>query len=261
MTLYFQSIEDFHWLIGVFLAFLLLVVFTFSGIFIVRRVFNTKLLKSHHDIAGFVFANLGVLYAVLIGFTVVNVQTRFDSVKQNLDLESSYLSDLHRDSQVFEDQDKERVREALRNYVDSVLEKEWGRSVDVAKYTPSSEMLEIWKVYYAIDLKTKKQELWYAQSLDKLNLLMNARIFRLMGGEESLTAEMWTILILGGISIMAFTWLFGPDNLWYHLLIVAFLAATTSSLLFLIYSLDTAFSGSVSLPPDAFKHLLQMLQA
>lgn len=253
-----QSVESFPWVVGAFFSFIVLLMFSFAGIYLVRKTIGPKKLQAHHDVAGFVFANLGVLYAVLLGFTVVNVQARYDKIKENLQLEAGYLADLYRDAEVFASEDKTKIQEAIKHYTLSVIEREWGKSIKTTGLKPSPELQSIWNAYYDTSLKDAKQASWYKESISKLNLLMTSRIFRLLGGEESLKPEMWTILLLGGISILSFTWLFGLENLTSHFLIVTYLAATTAGLLFLIYSLDTAFTGKISIPPDTLVDVMHM---
>lgn len=256
----FYLLENFTWFTGTVIVFLFLFFFTLIGLLIVRKHVSIKSLKNHHDFAGFVFANLGVLYAVLLGFTVVNVQDRYNRIEQNAQLEANYLIDLWRDAEIFSDKDKTKIRGAIKMYTSEVINKEWGGTLIDKNTRNMPEFVSLWDAFYNAEIKGTKQEIWYKEAISKLNLLTNARINRLLGGNELLKGEMWAILILGGISMMAFTWFFGIDNLKSHLLIIAFLAATTASLLFLIYSLDTAFAGRVNIAPDAFTQTLEFFK-
>ncbi len=64
----FSYLESFPWVVGVLIMVCLFEIFTIGGVLIVRRFVNIKTLKAHHDVAGFVFANLGVLYAGVARF-------------------------------------------------------------------------------------------------------------------------------------------------------------------------------------------------
>lgn len=44
----------------------------------VRKKVAPEVLKKHHDVAGFAFSVIGILYSVLLGFVVVNAQNRYD---------------------------------------------------------------------------------------------------------------------------------------------------------------------------------------
>ena len=47
------------------------------GGLLVRRWVNVKVLEQHNDVAGFIYAVIGVLYAVVLGFTSVIIWERF----------------------------------------------------------------------------------------------------------------------------------------------------------------------------------------
>lgn len=256
----FRFIESLPWAFGALALVAIFVTFTVAGLYVVRNNFNHRGLRAHHDVAGFVFTNLGVLYAVLLGFTVVNVQQRFDKVKETAQVEASFLYQLYHDAEVLEEKERLAIREAIRSYGESVIHKEW-HSMSEGKANPETQkaLREIWKAYYDVNPSSQKQQIWYSESISKLNQLMSARISRLLGSEESLGSEMWTLLIIGGIVMVTFIWFFSIESFTAHLLMASILAASTAFLLFLIYSLDTAFSGDVTIPPEAMLRVLHAL--
>lgn len=246
------------WVYNALAIVLLFVMFAIAGVLIVRKLFARQYLESHHEVAGYVFANLGVLYAVLLAFTVVNVQQRFDKINEITQVEAGYLIELYRDAEVFKAEDRARVRTNIKNYALSVLEDEWDiMSLGVTSIQTVEVLKQLWFSYYDIELQSKKQEIWYAVSIDKLNNLVNSRLARLIGSRESLGTEMWALLIIGGLTLITFFWFFGLESRTPHLLMASILAATIAFLLFLIYSLDTAFTGSIKVLPEAIEKVLQ----
>lgn len=253
----FKSIESLPWLLGVFCVVTIFVIFAISGIIFIRSRIHPDRLKRHHDVAGFVFTNLGVLYSVLLGFTVVNVQQRFDKIKETSEVEASYLAELYRNAEVFSEADRIAIRKSVKAYGESIINDEWHTMSEGKQNEDTSEAFKkVWKAYYSTHLTDSKQIVWYTQSVNDLNLLMSSRISRLEGGEQSLGTEMWLLLIFGGVLIVSFMWFFGLESLRTHILMTALLAAAIAFLLFLIYSLDTVFSGNVSLEPEAVRKVL-----
>lgn len=256
----FKRLEDLDWISGSLIlggAFVLIVILS---VVIVRRLINRKALQAQHDVTGFVFTNLGVLFAVLLGFTVVNVQQRFDKIKETTQLEASYLADLYQGADIYSEQDKNLIKEKIRQYVHSVVHEEWPL---MATKEPSlvtlSALRGIWNAYYQIELSNKKQEIWYAESIRKLNLLVDARLGRILGSQDSLGTEMWTFLILGAIILVLFTAFFGIENILSHFFLGSILAISIAFLLFLIHSLDTVFTGAVQVSPEAMERILKTL--
>jgi len=153
------------------------------------------------------------------------------------------------------------VRASLIAYSQSVINDEWPHMNQGALTdTENQTLTNVWNAYYSVNAANHKQEQWYSVSINKLNLMMNARLARLLGSRESLGDEMWTMLILGAVAVVAFMCFFGLDSLTTHLLMAGVLAGSAGFLLFLIYSLDTAFSGNVSIPPEAMKSVLKAFQ-
>jgi len=252
---YFETLP---WIYGAALTVAIFIAFSTLGILVIRRWVNFEYLKAHHDVAGYVFTNLGVLYAVVLAFTVVNVQQRFDKLKEISEIEASYLYDLYRDAEVLSQKDRERIRTSIKTYTQNVIDDEWGlmpRGIFSKKTIQS--LRDIWEAFYQVELETKKQEIWYGESINKLNSLTNTRLARLVGSEESLGAEMWILLIIGGLTLITFFWFFGLESLIPHLLMAAVLAASIAFILFLIYSLDTAFSGTLRVRPQAMERVLK----
>lgn len=256
-----ERMEMLPWMAGALVMVLAFVFFAVSGILLVRRMVPHQKLRAHHDVAGFIYTNLGVLYGVLLGFTVLNVQQHFDAVRVFSEVEASYLAQLYRDAQVFSDKDRTAVREAIKSYGDAVVKVEWPSMMKKEIHLQANSMLlNIWDVYYQIQPSNKQQEIWYAESINKLNSLMAARLQRLMGGGESLSSEMWILLIVGALVMLAFLWFFSLENLAISILMASVLATSTAFLLFLIYSLDTAYSGQIAVPPEAFERVLESFQ-
>lgn len=256
-----NCLESLPWMMAAALIVVIFILFSILGVLLVRKFIGHKHLKTHHDVASVVYANLGVLYAVLLGFTVVNVQQRFDSIKNTTEIEASYLADLYRDAEVFPTENRNKIKKAIKLYAENIIHEEWSlMSKGIQSESTVKSLHAIWNAYYEVDITSLKQDAWYRESISKLNNLMNARISRLLGSYESLGEEMWTFLILGGFIMVGFIWFFGLDNLITHLLMASILAATTAFLLFLIYSLDTAFSGQIQVPSESIERVLHSFE-
>ncbi|MBU6446903.1 MAG: DUF4239 domain-containing protein, partial [Verrucomicrobia bacterium] len=95
---------------------------------LVRRWIPVHDLKAHHGVAGFTLGIIGVLYSVILGFTVVNVQGKSNQVAQTVHTEAICLADLYRQAAIFDPAGRAAVRASLRAYVQYVIQKEWGRA-------------------------------------------------------------------------------------------------------------------------------------
>jgi hypothetical protein len=64
--------------------------------------------------------------------------------------------------------------------------------------------------------------------------------------EEGLPAFLWVVLLLGGVIVVGFTYLFGLDNTLVHTFMVGALAAVIALSLFTVGALDYPFGWGVT---------------
>jgi uncharacterized protein (DUF983 family) len=100
----------------------------------------------------------------------------------------------------------------------------------------------------------------YAEGLDQVQRLADARRTRLVTAEESLPTVLWVVLIVGGIVVVGFSYLFGMANTWAHRLMVVALAGVIALGLFTIHALDNPFSGGARIEPSAFELVLKRFE-
>ncbi len=100
----------------------------------------------------------------------------------------------------------------------------------------------------------------YAEGLDQLQRLADARRTRLVEAEESVPAVLWVVLVVGGMVAVGFTYLFGLENTWAHRLMVASLAGVIALVLFTIGILDYPFSGGARIGTGAFELVLNRFE-
>src|SRR3712207_1726479 len=105
--------------------------------------------------------------------------------------------------------------------------------------------------------RTKAEEQLYAEGLDQVDTLSDARRMRLVAAEEGVPAVLWSVLVFGGIAAVGFTYLFGLESTWAHRLMVATLAAVIGLVLFTIGSMEHPFSGGASIGTGAFDLILE----
>src|SRR6476646_10030489 len=69
------------------------------GPYFVRRLVPLKTLRTTNEVAGFKFAVVGVLYAVLLAFAVIVVWERFSDAENNVATEAGAAANIYRLSQ------------------------------------------------------------------------------------------------------------------------------------------------------------------
>lgn len=248
--------------------FLMACIFAFStaaivllGQILVRKEIAMTTLKANHEVAGITFGIIGVIYGVILGFTIPTAQERYNAAHLISEVEASVLADLFRDAAVFPEEKKREIREGLKAYVKSVIDDEWP-ALAYGRTTPAtqSSVQKIWDAYYTFEPRTAKDNIWYAESISKLNNFNTTRLSRLNTTHETLGSMMWSLLILGAFIMAGFMYFFALENIGSQMLITAMLTITIAYMLFLLFALDHPFSGQQKLEPVAMKNVLQLFQ-
>lgn len=234
----------------------LAVIMSVAGLLVVRRLVPHHKLKLHNDVAGPIFATLGVVYAVLLAFVVVIVWESFDKSKLNVEKEANCISDLYMDAEVFSADFKTEVRGLLTEYTDVIVKKEWPA---MAKGDSSPEantvLKKIWVLYSWYSPKTEAERSFFDESVNKLNELGELRRLRLMDAKTGVEPLLWFVLITGGVVTIIFTFIFGAENLSGQLIMAVLLTIIISLILFTILAFDYPFTGDVSISPQPFTQL------
>ena len=232
-----------------------------GGALLVRRRVGVEVLARHNDVAGFIYAVIGVVYAVLLGFTAIIVWEQFRAAQDGAEREANALGDLYRDSRVFPPEVRDTVEFRVRAYARLVVEKEWPA---MAEGTSSAEAWdeynELWRTYHQFQPQDDHQRVWYTESLQRLNALADARRERLLSVRSGVPAVMWGVLLCGGAITIGFSFLFGTPSARAQALMTAGLALTIGVVLLAIFALEHPFAGITRVDPEAFKQVDRILE-
>ena len=227
------------------------------GLTLVQRIVPSPVRQQHNDVAGFIYAVLGVIYAVLIALVVIAVWEDFVAARVTVDREASELDDVFRLAHPLPEPEGRQLQQLARSYAQVVVDKEWALMAQGRTSPQAWDLLdEMTLVFENVEVRTKAEQMLYGEGLDRINELTDARNARLVEADEGIPTVLWGVLIVGGILVVGFTYLFGMDNTFVHKLMVAVLALIISFVLFTIGVLEYPFSGDVRVSPEAFELVL-----
>lgn len=232
-----------------------------GGLVLVQSLVPTERRKQHNDVAGFIYAVLGVSYAVLLGLMLIAVWEQWNAAQDVASDEANELAGIFWFAHALPQPEGRHIQELARSYAEVVVEEEWplmeqGRSSPKAWAT----LDELRGTILGLDPPTGAQQVRYNQVLEQLHSLGDARRERLLAASEGLATILWVVLIGGALITIAFTYLFGLDNTVVHTLMVAALAMILSLSLFTVAALDYPFKGDVRIHPAAFEQVLERFQ-
>jgi Protein of unknown function (DUF4239) len=92
---------------------------------LVRRYVDIKRLTANNEVAGFKFATIGVLYAVLLAFAIIVVWQKFSDAEVNVVREAGAAENLYRLSQGLNEKTGVAVRGAVAKYLKVTMDDDW----------------------------------------------------------------------------------------------------------------------------------------
>ena len=244
-------------LIGVCVSILVAV----AGLLLVQRLVPATLRQEHNDVAGFIYAVLGVAYAVLLGLVIIAVWERYAEAIDTADQEAGELADIAWLAYRLPEPEGHQIQELARSYAEVVVDEEWPLMREGRASPHAWELLdEIRRTIMNLEVHTDQERMIYAQALERVYQLNDARRDRLVDAGEGLPAILWGGLLMGGVIVVGFTYLFGMSNTLVHTLMVGALAAIIALALFTVGALDYPFGTGVQVGPDAFELVLERFE-
>jgi hypothetical protein len=219
---------------------------------IARRLFGLDWLLDNNEVAGFKFAVLGVIYAVLLGFAVIVVWEKFSSAGEAVTQEAAGVVSVYRLSGGLDAGTQAAVRAKLRNYVETVTNKDWP-AMSQGRLDPSAgdALSEIYEAVLSFNPQTRRDEAVLNATLRDLDILVQGRRTRLVLVSDVMPSVLWYVLFAGAFVTLMFTFFFGSRSLRAQTFMAGLLATLMFMGLFVIVEIDHPFTGPVSVGPDA----------
>ena len=234
-----------------------------AGLEAVRRLVPARLRREHNDVAGFIYAVVGVIYAVLLALMVIAVWEEHEEAKATVREEANGLADVFWLAHSLPEPEGPRLQELARSYAAAVAEEEWELMARGEGSSPEAWALmdEMRLVAQNLEVDSRTDQVLFERGLELVDGLADARRARMVEAEEGIPAVLWAVLVLGGIITVGFTYLFGLTNTWSHRLMVAAVAGLVALVLFTVGSLEYPFSGGTRVGPEAFELVLDRFEA
>lgn len=224
------------------------------GMLLVRKLLGLEKLKSFHDVSGDMLSVIGTLYAVLLGFVVVDAMTHMEEMRLTVEQEANAVANIYLVADGLPSQKGLKLQKHCIDYVKLVTEQEWkamqeGRAIDEAH-------IVTWRMWHEathIEAESEGMGCIKDRVLEELSNLSDNRRTRLVMARHGVAPTMWFFLIVGGVITVVFTYFFGLECIKTQSVMTALIALTLSLNVFLVYLFGYPFSGDVAVFPDAFK--------
>jgi hypothetical protein len=239
-------------------------VLSMLGPVVVRRYITLERLTANNEIAGFKYAVLGVLYAVLLAFAIIVVWEKFSNAEASVVQEAGAATTIYRLSQGMGEKPAAEIRAAVTNYLEAAIAYDWpamNRGIRTAD-SPARQALDaIYATLLKSDTAQGVNNPVMSEILYQLDQITQARRARLIAADGAVPGVIWFVLFAGAVVTIIFTFFFGTSNLRAQVIMTGLLAAVIFSELQAIIAIDWPFTGPVRVEPAALEYVLADFRA
>jgi len=237
------------------------VVYAIAGVLISRKILHGKVVEGHNDVCVPIFLNAGVLFAVLLGFMVVAVWESYDAANATVASEASALVPLYRATYNLPPEAGDRMREAAREYVESVIKDEWPVQAATGGASPITrrDVGNMFRLFGPNGFSTEvKKEFPLSTNvvMNSVTEVSNLKAKRGIEANESVPSVMWAAILGGAFVIISLSFTIFMEKSVPHLIAATTMAALIGLLLYSCFILSHPFKGPIAISPESFEKTL-----
>ncbi|MEU3522571.1 hypothetical protein AB0E62_01615 [Streptomyces sp. NPDC038707] len=210
--------------------------------------------EPREDVAEYIAMMVSVLYALVLGLSMVAVWEARSAADDHTQVESSAAHQIRLLAAGLPAPADERTRDAVDAYAHHVVSEEWPAMA--AGQPPGRrgwDLLDDLRAAGRIPADAGPvQQATLQEFLAQLSVLDDARRGREGAVGDSLSPVLWFGLIVGGLLTVAFMFMFGVRRSVTHVVMVMGLTALITFTVLLVYELNQPFSGMFAVDSSSF---------
>jgi hypothetical protein len=226
---------------------------------LVRRYIELETLTTNNEIAGFKFATVGVLYAVLLAFAIIVVWEKYNQAEATVAQEAGAAATIYSLSYGIEEKPGRTVRDTLSNYLRVAIADDWpAMERGTAGASPSARRAlgAVYSALLTFEPSNVHDSTLVSEILRQLDVITQARRARLIAAEGTVPGVIWLVLFGGAVLTIVFTFFFGTKNLRAQTMMTGLLSVLVFSELLIVVAIDRPFTGTVKVGPNALTEVL-----
>ena len=229
-----------------------------SGPAIVRRYVTLERLRVNNEVAGFKFATVGVIYAVLLAFAILVVWERFNQADNEVANEASAAATVFRLTQALDPPHAAAIRKATTEYLKAAVAKDWpAMDRGIVNHDVTLALSGIYNAVLKFHTFDTYEALVVAEILRDVDRISEMRRQRIVASAGIVPGIIWAVLFGGAFITMGFTFFFGTANLRAQTVMSGALSILIFGGLLTVVAIDHPFAGTVKVGPDALVAVLE----
>ena len=216
-----------------------------AAMWLVRPIVQAAMQGHHNEVAGNIFAVVGVLYGVLLGFLVIAEWQAYHEAAVATNQEAGILGALYLETVALPKSMRNEAQQALCGYARTVVKSELPsmQAGERTRLTAASPTHRVFVVYRTLSPSDAR----YTSSFDLLSSLVEYRNERFSSDEVAMPGLFWLVLLLGGAITIGFCILFYMENGSIQTILVTATSAMVASSLMLVLVLSHPFLGATKI--------------
>lgn len=224
-----------------------------SGQFLVNRFAKIEVLERHHSAGEAMMGVVGTLFSVLLGFMVASAMDKYHEAQMHSEQEASTLATVFRISRGLSDQDRPRMLDLCRQYLNEVIDVEWPQMERREQVNKSWDCYQkLWDATVSVVPENDRQSNLQQGLIATMQNLGEHRRARVLLSRSELPASLWVIVILGAAITIALSYVFASQHKSVQGFLIALVATALALNVWLLAAYSHPFSGELALRPSMF---------
>jgi hypothetical protein len=230
-----------------------------AGLCLVRWLVPLDRLQKNHEVAGVTFGVLGAFYGLVLAFVIVAAWERFDSANADALTEATALESLYKLGAAFSEPMRSQLDSAVVEYSHHVIEKEWPQMADDSFQGGKLGAHELWAIVLGYRPADSREQILVDKAIDELNLISEARAQRFDYYQQDLPSVVWTVIYLGCLMTIGFSYFFGSNVFRAQVLMCGFFSVLLGLTILAILELAHPYQGTVTISDQPFRYALSRM--
>lgn len=224
------------------------------GMLLVRQRVSVATLSAYHEVAGYLLSVVGTLYAVLLGFVIVDAMQHMQDVRGLVSTEASGLANIFLCSEGLTPEKRDSIRALCHQYAYDVIHDEW-ESLQQGRYSQKTfhSIFKLWTEITTLNPVNAREQNLHQQLVSEICSMTQNHRTRVVSATRRVAPVMWLVLIIGGFFIVIFTYFFGVANIKAQAFMTVLVAMTLSLNVYLVFVFGNPMATDLGIKPGPFE--------
>lgn len=233
-----------------------------AGLVFVRRRILLRLRFTEEDavFSSTMMLSIMVFYGLTVTLIAITVWEKYSEASKVVSQEATSLAVLYRDASGYPPPVQSQLQDALRKYVQYVIEEAWPEQGQGRTPRGGVERIsDFERILNGFEPSTEGQRIHHSQTLQAYDRMIEARRLRLHAVEAALPGPMWAVTLIGAALCLIASYFFRVGDVRLQLIMVVLLATFTALVIFVILAFDRPFQGDMGIGPEPYQLVYDQL--